>query len=228
MNYVSEVLLKWRDMWSHPTDLLLQHLTLLLRQKSGMIQTLISEQTCSLESFHWRSQLLYSTDEAKYLYSADKDNINPKTKVGPSDGQRSSISTRSESRQSLFALRKMATSSSLVSSSKSLLSNSLAVCSSTNLSIGNKFSKLNASSIISQKAGFYPPLRTFVHCYESSLSYSFEFLGAGAHLCHNPQTEASLLSLVQAMGNHVSPLINTPHTSSSVTVTGKDLSVVSQ
>lgn len=199
---VCQVLLKWRATWSPPTDLLLQHLTLLLRQKSSVIQTLLSEQSCSVESFRWRAQLLYSMDDTESFYTLKKDI------VASPDGRGSSTSISSDS-------------SSV--SRQHLIHSSLDF---TKSSLNNK-NKLKVSPIIGRKETSYPPLRIFVHCYESTLSYGFEFLGASAHLCLTSQTEASLLSLVQAVGSRVCPLINTTCSPSNKSVSGKDLSIVS-
>ena len=224
LKYVCSILLKWRTKWSHPTDLLLQHLILLLRHKSNIIQSLLSEKSCILESFCWRAQLLYSTDETDHLYAIDKDSTCANTEVVSSDERGTSTLLLSDCGR----FSKPHSICSPLDLGKSSPNGSDAL-SFNSMNAHNNLSKLNVlSSMISLKANSCPPLRTFVHCYDNTLSYGFEFLGASAHLSLTPQTEASLLSLVQAVGNRACPLINMTSSPSSQAVTGKDLSIVSQ
>ena len=222
---ISEVLLKLSDKRQQSTDLILQHLILVLRHKYELVQTLLAEEECTVESFHWKSQLQYST-EVEDLYSLP----GPAMKKLTDGSQLVSSSTQAnfklgrspviQSTSSRFRQQ----SNSLVASSRSLLNSRNA--GNTSFSRSHDFSQSPMTPAYHRSmGGCASPLKCFVHCHKTTLPYGFEFLGSEAHVFLTPQTESTLLSLVSAMSSHECPSIS--YASSGRTAIGKDLAVVS-
>ncbi len=221
---VSHLLLKWSKGQSKATMLLLQYLTLILRQKSEMAMSLVSEQIISPESFNWRAQIHYSTETDNLYGCHDDTTVSTATataKLISDQSLNSSVNTMSSSRQIFLSVKgrtstvtphRSQLSYNLVASSRSLMTSRNAM--GINMGGSATSSKVSSSSL--------PPLKCFVHCFESVLPYGFEFFGSDAHLLLAPRTERALLSLVHAMSNHTYPHIN----SSSEAITGRDVSVV--
>ena len=234
MESVAGALLKWDTQRPPSTNLLLQHLILSLRRKFEITSSIIVEEIFTPESFLWRTQLHYST-EVENLYALHDENICLKSKLSSNLGQESNSSI-SVSRQSIesitrsqpFPVTIQTHQTSSVTSSKSLLSfkdgliaNAAGKASTTDLH------SRTGSSIVSKIAGSYPPLRCFVHCFDSVLPYGFEFLGSDAHILLTPQTERSLLSLINAMNTYKFPTVSSSSCSSSRSTIGREFAIVS-
>ena len=200
--------MKRRSLWSSPTDLLLQHLILLLNRQSALIQMLLSDRFCGLNSFNWKFQLHYSTDVAEKLYTVSNIELGDKVRLSSSAKVQGRSIKRSSS--TTFAMQTNSLTSSKVNVS--------------DVNIGSAkttISKMAAS--FSNRANLYDPLRALVHCNNTTVPYGFEFLHANDHLGLNPQTEAALFSMIQAMKSNSYSLISS---SSKPSVTGKDLAIV--
>lgn len=229
---VSEVLLKrGEERHFRSTTFVLQHLILTLRRKSEMILSLIAEDVCTPESFHWRTQIQYSTETESLYVLPDQPSTVRRLTLG-SEHYGSSYSILG-SRHNVMSLKghspgppgaKMQESNSLVASSKSLLSSRNALLANAS---GTSINELNRGTGIRSVAGCPIPLKCFVHCHQTTLPYGFEFLGSSTHLILTPQTENFLLSLVNAMASHAYPLVNSASHSFGATTTGKDVAVVS-
>lgn len=213
------------------TAVLLQHLILCLRRKAEMVSALIAEDVCTPESFRWRTQLQYSS-EMENLYTLPD---HPGALHRPTLGhdQCTSISSsysnlgagsrhNMKGRSSPMPLPpptpgvRVQESGSLVGSSRSLLGSRANLLANASV----------ASATRSRSIGGVPmPLKCFVHCYQSTVPYGFEFLGAGSQLVLTPQTESSLLSLVNAVASHAYPSIGS--TAPSARTAGRDVAVVS-
>lgn len=218
-------MLKWNDDRLPSTNLLLQHLILLLRHKSDMTHSLIQEGTYTPESFRWKSQIQYST-ETETLYGAhDKLSLPKKIPIQDSEATSSTPSTsRHLKNYSPYPLLagKMNDTLSLVASSKSLLNSKNAVLGAQSVTSMNEMNRSVGSLGGHRVRGSTPPLKCFVHCFQTTLAYGFEFLGSNTHLILTPQTESYLLFLVNAIASHSYPSIKSGSHS-----TGKDLAVVS-
>ena len=215
---VTEVLLKKQ---SRSTNLILQHLILVLRHKAELVQTLLAEERCTVESFHWRSRLQYSM-EMEELYSP----------LDLATSMNKLAAIRNQMMPSFQSVLKYPpptagdggqshrnSTTFLMASSRSLLNSRQSV------------SDINRSQNMPSFRGLggcAPPLKCFVHCHNATLPYGFEFLGGEAHLFLTPQTESALLSLVRAMAKQACTSITSSSTTSSGKATiAKDLSVVS-
>lgn len=224
--------MKWNKRQSQCANFVLQHLILILRHKSELAQSLIAEQVCTVESFRWRSQILYST-ETEDLYNV----VDPSTSLrtldrGLTQGtlRHTDIPTAGRSPRHSARLRD---SNSLVASSRSLLHSRNAVLanvagglSSLELNRSREFNRSQATPAFRSLGGCATPLKCFVHSCQTTLPYGFEFLGSEAHLFLTPQTESALLSLIHAMADHACPSVKSGPSRRSTT--GKDLAVVSQ
>jgi len=202
---VSEVLSKKRHLWSRPTDLLLQQLILLLARHFAVAQSLLSDKNSSVNSFFWKCQLHYSTEDfniflASSAHSGDK--FRPSVSAGLGKNLKKSYT------------------SAILNPSKSLTS-----C-RENVSDINFDSKtkpyFNWSATASNNTNQYQPLRVLVQCNKATIPYGFEFLQATDYV--NPQTESALFSIIQAMNNTFSSYLCSDSKSSE---TGKDLAIVS-
>ncbi len=146
-----------------------------------MLQVLLSDPQCGLDSFYWKSQLHYSTDVAEKIYKY------------PSllSGNRMRLSSSATASGKL--LRRVSTSVH-ISPSKSLSSCKVNTYDSTDDDMLNK----KKTNYLSSKAS-HDPLKVYVHCHNTTVPYGFEFLQATDHLSLNPQTESALFSMIQAM-----------------------------
>lgn len=213
---------------TRPTNLLLQQIILILRQKAELTQSLFAEGVCSVESIHWRSHIQYST-ETEDLYTVP-DLSCPTVKRVPAAYDLGTISSSTGSGMRSTVMKghspmhgvKAMNSNSLVGSCMSISTKNTPV----NIT-GNMYSHEPSRSQVTpgfRTIGVAPlPLRCFIHCYKTSIPYGFEFLGAEGCLSLAPRTESALLSLVHALANHEYPSIK-----SDSATTGKDLAVVSQ
>lgn len=219
--------MKWNRKRRRPTNLVLQNLALVLRHKTDLVQSLIAEQVCTVQSFHWRNKIQYST-ETEALHTTAFD---PAKRLATHDCSTASTHTTAlkntnDRIQSPGA--KPHDSSSLVASSRSLLNSRNTTLNVSGLSSHevNRSYEFSRSQVTRSMGGCPCPLKCFVHCHKATLTYGFEFLGSEAHLFLSPQTENALLSLVHAMASHGCPSISS--SPSGRTTTGKDLAVVSQ
>ena len=201
---VSEILLKRRHLWSRPTDLLMQQLILLLNRHSAAVQSLLAEQNSSVNSFCWKSQLHYSTEDSKDIYFAPSVQSGDKFRSSTSAGVKKRLSEPS--------------TTYFTSPSKSLTS-----C-RVNVSDSNFAEKhySDLSATVSNKAGQCQPLRVLVRCNKATIPYGFELLQATDHV--NPQTESAVFSMIQAMKNNNCSYLCSD---SKPSETGKDLAIVS-
>lgn len=236
---VSEVLLKWSSKRSQSTILVLQHLILVLRRKSELVQCLTAEHVCSVESFHWRSQVLYSTETENMFNVLEPSSVKKLTSV--LDGGLASTTQTGLRYMNAPCLSrspghsaKLRDCTSLVASSRSLLHSRNTVLASAAATSGLSSHELNRSREFNRSqvtpafrslGGCAAPMKCFVHCYETMLPYGFEYLGSKAHLFLTPQTETALLSLVRAVADRACPVVNSD--SSGRSTSGKDLAVVS-
>lgn len=218
-------MLKWNDDRPPSTNLLLQHLILLLRHKSDLTYSLIQEEVCTPESFRWQSQIQYST-ETESLHTPHGSKPSTLRGIPTHESGLTSSSTHSTftTARNLKAFspmsgRRTQDTMSFVASSKSL---------PTSRNAGESVASLNElnrsiASLGGHKVRGPPvPLKCFIHCHHTILPYGFEFLGSSAHLFLTPQTENYLLSLINAISSHSYPSISAGSHS-----TGKDLAVVS-
>lgn len=226
---ISEVLLRGNIKRTRPTNLLLQQIILILRQKAELTQSLLAEGVCSVESIHWRSQIQYST-ETEDLYTVPDLSCPSSVKRVPATYDLSAIS----SSHTLSGMRSAVKGHSPVHCVKAMNSNSLVGSSMSSVLAKNTPANIT-SNVCSHDLnrsqvtpGFHAigvatsPLRCFIHCYKMSIPYGFEFLGAEDCLSLAPRTESALLSLVHALASHEYPSIK-----SNSATTGKDLAVVS-
>lgn len=231
------MLLKWSAKRSQSTNLVLQHLVLILRRKSELAQTLTAERVCSVESFHWRSQILYST-ETEDLCTVLEPSASLKKLATTVDRGLASTSLRHMNPPSVGRSprhsAKLRDSTSLVASSRSLLHSRNAVLANAaatsglsghELSRSHEFNRSQATPAFRSLGGCAAPMKCFVHCYRTTLPYGFEFLGSKAHLFLTPHTESALLSLVHAMAERAYPVVNSD--SSGRSTAGRDVAVVS-
>lgn len=194
-----------------------------MRRKSELAQSLITEQVCSVESFSWRSQLLYST-ETEDLYNiqelvkrlvVDHSGLvgTPSTTRSPRHSAKRRDSTFVASSRSLLHLR-----------NASLAGTGAGGLSGHELNRSHELSKSQVNPAFRSLGGCAVPLKCFVHCHHTTLPYGFEFLGSEAHLFLTPQTESALLSLIRSMSDHAFPSVNLGPSGRSTT--GKDLAMV--
>ena len=214
-------MLKWNDDRPPSTNLLLQHLILLLRHKSEITHSLIQEDVCTLESFRWQSQIQYSTEmDTLHTPYSSKRGI-PTRESGLTTSTHSTVTpSRHLKAVSPMSGRRIQDTVSWAASSKSLVASRIASESAASL---NELNRSNASLGGHKVRGPALPLKCFVHCQETTLPYGFEFLGSSAHLFLTPQTESYLLSLINAISSHSYPSISSGNHS-----TGKELAVVSK
>ena len=183
----------------------------------------MSEEICTPKSFHWKMHIHYSS-ETENLYTVHDDMAVMRTRLGSVHGKPPANITM-ESKDPTEGPRNRSIS---VASTRTLLQgcNDTALANVSNIVMSEQ-DRSAASSLFSKISGSYPPLKCFVHCHRNTIPYAFEFLGSDTHLTFTPQTEKSLLSLVNAMATHNYPLINSASCSSYQSTAGKDLAVVS-
>lgn len=234
---VSEVFLKRNGTRSQSVTFVLQHLVLILRHKSEMAKALVAEGICTPGSFQWRTQLQYSPETEDLYTLPEKTHTTRRQTLGPDYGLISSTHSTSGSRHMVTPLKSRSpgpgagtrNSQGLVASSRSLLNSKNALLAATASGDNySEFSRSAASIGVQSIGGCSPPLKCFVHCHMTILPYGFEFLGSGTYLTLTPQTERSLLSLVNAMACHACTSIDSAACFPGKTTAGRDVAVVSQ
>lgn len=172
------------------------------------------------ESFEWRQHVLYAP-EPNTIYnsvqkepsqqnnrlSIDYNRLNQTGFRGSTTSVYSSLhSLKAGSSNALITNAKLQGSThSLVASSKSLLHSRNALLAAA--AIGSDMQNSGTSSLVLHKEP-PQPMRCFVHCGESILSYGFEYQSPKAKLVLSPLSESCVLSLMNEVARFSLPSLS--------------------
>lgn len=198
----------------------LQNIIIILSHKLEVAKSLIEKRALSPESFEWRQHILYASGPSSIYGSTQKETSqlnsrlsvdHGRTNQGSYRGSMASIysslhSLKAGSSNALIANSKLQGSThSLVASSKSLLSSRNALLAAA---MGSDLQDHSGTSSLVIFREPQPPMKCFVHCGDSILSYGFEYYGPKTKLVLTPVSESCILSLMNELARFTVPSLS--------------------
>lgn len=202
----------------------LQNIITILSHKLEVAKSLIEKRALTPESFEWRQHILYASDNTSIYNTAQKDHsqhqsscnnlsvdysgrTNQPSVRGSTTSVYSSLhSLKAGSSNALIMNAKLQGSThSLVASSKSLLSSRNALLAAAATAGGGSDLQNSGTSSLALFKEPSPPMKCFVHCGVSILSYGFEYYGPRTKLTLSPISESCILSLINELARFTVP-----------------------
>ena len=218
LDTAAEVLRSERDEESAvKCQISLQNIITVLSHKLEVAKRLIEKEALTPESFEWRQHILYAPDPSSIYTPVQKEpnQQNSRLSVDYShtsqanyQGSVASVysslhSLKAGSSNALMMNPKLQGSThSLVASSKSLLSSRNALLA---VAVGGDMQDHSGTSSLVVLREPQPPMKCFVYCGDSVLSYGFEYCGPKTKLVLSPVSESCMLLLMNELARFSVP-----------------------
>lgn len=194
-----------------------QNIIIVLSHKLEVAKHLVEKGALSPESFEWRQHVLYAPDPSSIYtpvqkepnqqnsrLSVDYSHMSQTNYQGSAASVYSSLhSLKAGSSNALMMNSKLQGSThSLIASSKSLLSSRNALLAAV---LGGDLQGHSGSSSLVMIREPRPPMKCFVYCGDSVLSYGFEYCGPKTKLVLSPVSESCMLLLMNELARFSVP-----------------------